>query len=157
MSIRRMRTLLVFLMVAAAIAKALAELRPKSAPDVTRHPTVDGGTRPPSPAQDPYQAPVVDPAAIDADLAPVTMLGVPEATKTLTTTTPSAPDPEPVADRTWVPSIEGICPSGYPVKANLASGIFHEPGQMSYDRTVPDRCYPNARAALDDGLRAAKR
>lgn len=152
-----MRTLLVFLMVAAAIAKALAELRPKAAPDVTRHPTVDGGNRAPSPAQDPYQAPVVDPAAIDADLAPVSTLEVPERTDTLTTTTPAASAPEPVADRTWVPSIKGICPAGYLIKANLDSGIFHEPGQLSYDRTTPDRCYPNAQAALDDGLRAAKR
>lgn len=156
MSIRRVRSLFIVLVVAAAIAKALAELRSKPA-DVTRHPTLDGGDRPPSPAQDPYQAPVVEPAAIDDDLAPVTPLEAPEPANPLAATTAAAAEPEPIGDRTWVPSENGACPDQYPVKANLTSGIFHRPGQMHYGRTAADRCYPNAQAALDDGLRAAKR
>lgn len=46
---------------------------------------------------------------------------------------------------------------GYPIKAKLSSGIFHQPGGLAYDRTKPDRCYPSTEAAEADGLRAAKR
>ena len=45
----------------------------------------------------------------------------------------------------------------HPVKAKLASGIYHVPGGGNYDRTKPDRCYVDADAAEADGLRAAKR
>jgi hypothetical protein len=45
----------------------------------------------------------------------------------------------------------------HPVKAKLASGIFHEPGGANYARTRADRCYPSAAAAECDGLRPAKR
>ena len=48
-------------------------------------------------------------------------------------------------------------PEHHPVKAKLASGIFHVPGGQSYDRTLPDRCYVDAAAAEADGFRAAKR
>jgi hypothetical protein len=56
----------------------------------------------------------------------------------------------------WVDPEGDGCPDGYPVKAKLASGIFHSPGGRNYERTVPDRCYASADAALADGLRAAK-
>lgn len=65
-------------------------------------------------------------------------------------------DPEPLtAD--WVEPIDGACPDGYPIKAKLASGIFHQPGGLSYERTNPDRCYATVEAAEADGLRASKR
>ena len=48
-------------------------------------------------------------------------------------------------------------PRRIPVKAKLASGIYHVPGGGNYDRTKPDRCYVDAEAAEADGLRAAKR
>ncbi len=73
------------------------------------------------------------------------------------------PAPGPVAavpagDVTWVePAPDGTCPEGYPVKAKLASGIFHAPGMLAYDRTTPDRCYPDEASAEADGLRKAKR
>ncbi|MEQ1788404.1 MAG: hypothetical protein ABL966_15235 [Acidimicrobiales bacterium] len=72
---------------------------------------------------------------------------------------PSAPTPpEPPAPApAWVEPAGGACPAGYPVKAKLASKIFHVPGGLSYDRTNPDRCYVDAAAAEADGLRAAKR
>ena len=41
--------------------------------------------------------------------------------------------------------------------ANADSGIFHVPGGMSYDRTVPERCYATAADAEADGFRQAKR
>ena len=67
--------------------------------------------------------------------------------------TSTAPTPEtPV----WVDADGGVCPSTHPVKAKLASGIFHVPGGASYERTKADRCYPSADAAEADGLRAAK-
>ncbi|HYI60543.1 MAG TPA: hypothetical protein VEW93_01925 [Acidimicrobiales bacterium] len=60
-------------------------------------------------------------------------------------------------DRAWRPPVAGACPEGYPVKAKQASGIFHVPGGLSYDRTHPDRCYRSVGAAEADGFRAAKR
>lgn len=57
----------------------------------------------------------------------------------------------------WMDPVEGSCPASHPVKAKLASGIYHLPGGLSYDRTKPDRCYLDAPAAEADGLRAAKR
>ena len=62
------------------------------------------------------------------------------------------PGPQP-----WVDPDGAICPSSHPVKAKLASGIFHLPGMTAYERTTPDRCYPSEEAAEADGLRKAKR
>lgn len=56
----------------------------------------------------------------------------------------------------WVEPDGAACPAGYPVKAKLASGIFHLPGMRAYERTTPDRCYVSAEAAQADGLRPAK-
>ena len=55
-----------------------------------------------------------------------------------------------------LPHADGTCPDTHPVKAKLASGIYHVPGSGNYDRTKPDRCYVSADAAEADGLRAAK-
>jgi hypothetical protein len=57
----------------------------------------------------------------------------------------------------WLAPIDGACPGSHPVKAKLASGIYHVPGGQSYERTTPDRCYVDATAAEQDGLRASKR
>jgi hypothetical protein len=68
--------------------------------------------------------------------------------------------PQPVADATdpWVePAASGSCPANHPVKAKLASGIYHVPGGANYARTQADRCYLSAEAAEADGLRASKR
>ena len=51
---------------------------------------------------------------------------------------------------------DGACPDGYPIKAKESSGIFHVPGGRFYDRTTPDRCYPDAASAIADGYRQAK-
>jgi hypothetical protein len=57
----------------------------------------------------------------------------------------------------WVvPEVGGVAPNGYPVKVKLSSGIFHVPGGRFYDRTNPDRCYPDAAAAETDGYRPSK-
>jgi hypothetical protein len=66
--------------------------------------------------------------------------------------------PAPATTATWVdPEADGECPATHPVKAKLASGIFHQPGGANYARTQPDRCYLSPEAAVADGLRPAKR
>jgi hypothetical protein len=57
----------------------------------------------------------------------------------------------------WTDPVEKACPAGFPVKVKLASGIYHLPGMLAYDRTSPDRCYVSAEEAEADGFRAAKR
>lgn len=70
------------------------------------------------------------------------------------------PSPAPMAPVETAPGgrepVDGRCPDGYPVKVNTKSGIFHVPGGRFYDRTVPDRCYPDASSAEADGYRASK-
>ena len=56
----------------------------------------------------------------------------------------------------WVEPVDGACPTGYPVKTSH-SGIFHVEGGAFYERTVPDRCYRDPRAAEADGYRPARR
>ncbi|MCV7576238.1 thermonuclease family protein [Micrococcus luteus] len=51
----------------------------------------------------------------------------------------------------------GVCPDGYPVKANDNSGIYHVPGQQHYGKTNARNCYASAAAAQAAGYRAAKR
>jgi hypothetical protein len=71
---------------------------------------------------------------------------------------PVSPVPPVSSDpNRWVESIDGTCPTSHPVKAKLASGIFHEPGGASYERTKADRCYASVDAATADDLRPAKR
>lgn len=69
---------------------------------------------------------------------------------------PRAPAPAGL-DGSWVEPVERACPTSHPIKAKLGSGIFHEPGGASYERTAPDRCYRDAMAAEADGLRRAQR
>ena len=54
------------------------------------------------------------------------------------------------------PGDDGACPATHPVKAKLASGIYHEPGGGNYERTKADRCYLDAAAAEADGLPRCK-
>jgi hypothetical protein len=57
----------------------------------------------------------------------------------------------------WVEAnADGSCPETHPVKAKLASGIFHVPGGANYSRTKADRCYVDEAAAVADGLRPSK-
>src|SRR5689334_3743901 len=67
------------------------------------------------------------------------------------------PAPAPAAVEPYTdPDADGSCPVSHPVKAKLASGIYHVPGGANYERTKPDRCYVDSAAAEADGLRAAK-
>ncbi len=73
-------------------------------------------------------------------------------------TEPVGPGSEPLAtERLWVEPEDGVCPASHPVKAKLASGLFHLPGMAAYNRTRPDRCYTDEASATEDGLTRAKR
>jgi hypothetical protein len=65
------------------------------------------------------------------------------------------PTPEP--GQSWVAPVDGACPASHPIKGNADSGIFHVPGGLSYDRTIPERCYATEADAEADGFRRAKR
>ncbi len=134
----RVRTLLIAGLFGLLVARLVQALRGAPMPDLDvtaprvpspNHPTVDGGVRSITIAA-PAQA---NPVEVDVDLVAAE------------------------AQTRWVEPVDGACPSGYPVKGNLRSGIFHEQGGFAYERTVPDRCYVDAQAAATDGLRPAKR
>ena len=66
-------------------------------------------------------------------------------------------DRNPNGGASWVdPDAAGGCPLTHPVKIKEASGIFHEPGGLVYDRTRADRCYRTDADAIADGFRASK-
>ncbi|MGH9137187.1 MAG: hypothetical protein ACRD0G_09095 [Acidimicrobiales bacterium] len=80
----------------------------------------------------------------------------------------SAPEPQPQPEsasppapaetaQTWVEPDGKACPASHPIKANANSGIYHVPGGLAYERTVPERCYVTEEAAEADGFRRAKR
>ena len=57
----------------------------------------------------------------------------------------------------WVEPVGIDCPASHPVKAKLASMLYHLPGMAAYNRTRPDRCYADADTAEADGFTRAKR
>jgi hypothetical protein len=69
----------------------------------------------------------------------------------------SGPSATAATREPWVePNADGRCPPTHPIKAKLASGIYHSPGGANYARTKPDRCYADEAAAVADGLRPSK-
>jgi len=101
------------------------------------------------------------PDGVEWSTAPFPFPPVPRPPSTVapvaTTPNPAPTKTAAAAKKSWVePKADGACPKGHPVKAKLKSGIFHVPGGANYDRTKPDRCYVDAAAAEDDGLRPAK-
>jgi hypothetical protein len=46
------------------------------------------------------------------------------------------------------------CPTGYPVKGNADSGIYHTPDSPSYAQTIPEFCFASASAAEAAGFHA---
>ena len=69
---------------------------------------------------------------------------------------PPAPAQAQAPRVAWALPVDGQCPSGFPIKANDRSRIYHVPGGRFYERTIPERCYVNQEDALADGYRAAK-
>jgi hypothetical protein len=134
-----------------ALVRALTrETRPGPAPLAAPVPTLPTGT---PPARTPVPVEVVAPPPATAPVTPE------PATRQPTTPPPATePAPETAADAgVWVEPVDGDCPDGFPIKAKVASGIYHRPGGLSYARTKPDRCYPDGPTAEADGFRAAKR
>ena len=63
-----------------------------------------------------------------------------------------------VKKQTWVyGSGNWTCPSGYPIKGNESSMIYHVPGGQYYERTNPEQCFSTTAAARAAGCRASKR
>jgi hypothetical protein len=127
--------------VAFAVAKMLGA-RP--------HPAV--AATPPATAAWPRLTP--EPVAVE-EPAPVRKAPAKKAPAKKATERAPAKAKTPVAR--WVEPVGDVCPTSHPVKAKLASKIFHLPGMLNYTRTRPDRCYQDATAAESDGLRPAKR
>ncbi len=69
---------------------------------------------------------------------------------------PPVPRPAPPKSAWAEPNDDGSCPASHPIKGKQASGIYHVPGGVNYERTRPDRCYADEDAALRDGLRRSK-
>ena len=142
--------LVVLAAIGAAIAAAIKSLRGEPAPVFSNHPTVTGGppkAAPATRAPEPQPVPVPEP---DVDL-------VPEPVVPVAAPAPAADPVTPSTAPAWVLPVDGECPDGFPVKAKDRSGIYHVPGSSTYERTKPDRCYPDAAAAEADGLRPPKR
>jgi hypothetical protein len=97
------------------------------------------GSNPPVVTGQASWPPLVTPAPAERRTGPVQFV------------TTAAPAPR------WVEPVEGECPLSHPIKGNADSGIFHVPGGLSYDRTVPERCYASEADAEADGFRRAKR
>ncbi len=154
--------MLVLLLTAGAAYVVSQWLRARSARTgpVWESPEPEPGFRP-SEAPAPYHRPAPDPTP--------TTGAVPSAAPPVATAEPVAPKAPATPARpldtgapelegaSWVEPVDGECPPSHPVKAKLASGIYHVPGGLSYARTRPDRCYRDAEAAEADGLRAARR
>jgi hypothetical protein len=95
---------------------------------------------------DQVQSDVIDAGAPDT---PETESSAPE--------TPKTDGPGARQARAWVEPTGAVCPNTHPVKAKMASGLFHLPGMLNYVRTRPDRCYASEEAARADGLAKSKR
>lgn len=50
-----------------------------------------------------------------------------------------------------------LCPTGFPIKGNGRSGIYHWPGALAYGITHPTLCFRTTEAADRAGFRPAKR
>lgn len=175
MPARRLRRFVLLVVLAVLVAKVLDALRGDPAPAFSRHPSVDGGDRrsPSTPVvadpatsvdtagtgsiDDTGTGDAPDAAAIAADGPEGPHLGPAPSAPVTPPAAADGPHPLTDPDHAWVDPVDGACPPGFPVKAKLRSGIYHLPGMAAYERTVPDRCYPTAETAADDGLRAAKR
>ncbi|CAN5699429.1 hypothetical protein BH10ACT1_BH10ACT1_40810 [soil metagenome] len=176
---RRLHSVLVLVAFAAGLARLVQALRGDPTTTFSNHPSDTGRSVPDHltlalapvdtvealPPDDGADPPIVPGTLFDPEpvLVPDPVpVPAPPAIATEPALTDSSPEPSELADgppapATWAAPVAGACPDGYPVKAKLKSGIFHSPGMSAYERTTPDRCYPDAASAEADGLRPAKR
>lgn len=182
---RKVPKLVVLIGLGALVAFLVKQLRGDPAPPFSNHPTVKGGPLPdlvPAPVDPtvadadhgtdlvpapedptvPGSGPAEPAAPVDQpelDLEPLVAAPA-DPTVAAGSGTALVPDddaPATAGAQAWVEPVDGACPDGYPIKAKVKSGIFHQPGGLAYERTNPDRCYPDTASAEADGLRAAKR
>jgi len=120
----------------------------------------------PTPARTPTPTPRLDaPTPVAEAKAPAIARSAPVAAKPVPRTRPPEQPATPARAAVkkkpllaaWVEPKGDVCPTTHPVKAKLASKIFHLPGMTNYARTKPDRCYKDGPTAERDGLRPAKR
>jgi len=50
------------------------------------------------------------------------------------------------------PNFNGTCPTGYPVKGNANSHIYHLPESPYYGKTLAEFCFDSAQAARRNGF-----
>jgi hypothetical protein len=113
---------------------------------------------PPKPRAEPVSVPeptITEPTIVEPTITEPTIVEPPVSETAAAT--PVAEPAAPANNGAWVEPLAGTCPDGYPVKAKMASGIYHVKGGLSYGRTTPDRCYRDPESAEADGLRPAKR
>jgi len=53
-------------------------------------------------------------------------------------------------------NVNGTCPTGFPVKGNADSGIYHLPQSTFYTRTLAEFCFDSEEAAKKGGYIPAK-
>ncbi len=152
--------------IGAAVYKVVQGRRPASAPFPEYRPPAP---RPPERAAErPAPSPVVTPATtlppepeptavVEPEPEPAAAPAKKAVRKTAKAAKKAAPAKKAARLEPWVNPASGICPTTHPVKAKMGSGIFHLPGGLNYERTVPDRCYESPAAAESDGLRASRR
>jgi hypothetical protein len=78
----------------------------------------------------------------------------PIADSTATTVTPTTV--AGAAGGRVAPNPDGSCPPQAPIKGNADSGIYHRPGQHSYNQTKAEDCFATPADAEAAGYRAAK-
>ena len=150
-----------------------------AAPTAAAAPPAAAAAPTPTPASAPAPAPAPAPAEVVAEVEATasTAPGGAEAAAPPETGTPETGAPEtaatapPVAPRTtkrkaapadtppriWVEPVGTTCPPDHPVKVKMASRLLRVPGMFAYDRTRPDRCYPNEDEAIAEGFTRAQR
>lgn len=149
--------------IAAAVAKAVQSRRSSSPASVEeREPAAwppiqqDAGASPRPEVPD-VQAEVDTPAPVKKAAKKVPAAKKAPAAKAAKATKPAKKAAGTRAAAAWVEPVGSVCPPSHPVKAKLASRLYHLPGMFAYARAVPDRCYATPEQAEADGLTRAKR
>jgi hypothetical protein len=138
---------------AGVVAPGLVEEHVVPAPSP---PTPRPATKAPTKAAPAKAAPVTTaPAKAVSTKAGPAMAGSAKAVSAKAAKTPAKRTKAAVG--AWVEPIGATCPPTHPIKAKLASRLFHIPGMFAYDRTRPDRCYADESAATAEGFTRAKR
>ncbi|MDH3226148.1 MAG: thermonuclease family protein [Thermoleophilia bacterium] len=57
----------------------------------------------------------------------------------------------------WVEPNGRSCPASHPIKGNLPSRVYHQPGDPDFENTNPERCFGNAASAEAEGFRPVRR